>query len=363
MPELVFFRTLHHRRIRLGHAAGTLVGVDAGPGGGCLPLAIGAPVWRAGRARAWLFWRRRLGAGCRAGRPLHTGGSAGGADPAPVPENQGHSAPCIGHRAGGARRRHHRVRCRVVFRATRLGQVARGSSYHLDRGGEGLSQRADERVVPFGQRLGDPAQRQGDTGRSLGFCQAARLPRHADFEGAWRSWIFGSGAIPDPGTHRVALAGCMHDRHGAELAGAWRTDREIRHPRAEGALSAAPRQRVGGALLFAHRPDIRFGRRHHARRGIRHARQARGKGRGRHPRLVGEALHHAGSAGDAGRPRLPSHRSRKHPRPRRRHRHYGGAGAGQPSRRQHRPASSALGLGISRTARTGATTCSFRWTG
>ena len=39
----------------------------------------------------------------------------------------------------------------------------------------------------------------------------------------------------------------VHHRHGAELAGAGRADREVRHARAEGALPAAPRQGPRGA--------------------------------------------------------------------------------------------------------------------
>ena len=81
-----------------------------------------------------------------------------------------------------------------------------------------------------------------------------------------------AGAIADPGPDRLALAGRVHHRHGAELAGPGRADREVRHARAEGALPAAPRQGAGGALLLADRPDLGLGCRHHARRRLRHAR-------------------------------------------------------------------------------------------
>ena len=114
---------------------------------------------------------------------------------------------------------------------------------------------------------------------------------------------------------------CTH-RHGAELAGPGRADREIRHARAEGALPAAPRQGAGGAVLLADRADLGLGCGHHARRRLRHARPARGQGGGRHPRVVGQALHHAGAERDAGRPRLPPDGPREHPGPRRRHRHH-----------------------------------------
>ena len=70
--------------------------------------------------------------------------------------------------------------------------------------------------------------------------------------------------------------------------------------------------------------------------------------------VLGQALHHAGPEGDAGRPRLPPVRSREHPGPRRGHRHHRGADPGRPSRRQHRPPPSAFGRRVPERARTGA---------
>ena len=110
-------------------------------------------------------------------------------------------------------------------------------------------------------------------------------------------------------------------------------------------------------------PDLRLGRRHHARRRLRHQGPARGQGGDRHPRLLGEALHHAGAAGDAGRPRLPPDRPREPAGPRRGPRHHRGAGAGRSSRRRDRPPPPAVAAPPSRTARSGAATCSSRSTG
>ena len=87
----------------------------------------------------------------------------------------------------------------------------------------------------------------------------------------------------------------VHHRHGAELAGPGRADREVRHARAEALLPAAPRQGAGGAVLLADGADLGLGCRHHARRRLRHARPARGQGGGGHPPLLGQALHHAGA--------------------------------------------------------------------
>ena len=69
------------------------------------------------------------------------------------------------------------------------------------------------------------------------------------------------------------------------------------------------------------------------------------------------------SAGDAGRPRLPPHRSREPARPRRGHRHHGGAGPGQPSRRRASAGAICRRARHFPTVRSGATTCSFRWIG
>ena len=64
------------------------------------------------------------------------------ADRAALPQDQGHPAQGLGHRAGGAQRRHHRLRCRAVLRHARLGEAARRSADHADRGGEGVPRRA-----------------------------------------------------------------------------------------------------------------------------------------------------------------------------------------------------------------------------
>ena len=67
----------------------------------------------------------------------------------------------------------------------------------------------------------------------------------------------------------------VHHRHGAELARPRRTDREIRHRRAEAPLPAAAREGPRGALLLADRADVGLGRRDHARHRHCHARRPR----------------------------------------------------------------------------------------
>jgi hypothetical protein len=106
------------------------------------------------------------------------------------------------------------------------------------------------------------------------FCQEARLSRHAHLQGAWGPGLLAAGAIAGAGQDFLALARRVHPGHGAELAGARRADREIRHARAEGALPAAPGQGARGSLLFAHRSDVRLRCGHHARRRLSGARQA-----------------------------------------------------------------------------------------
>ena len=144
----------------------------------------------------------------------------------------------------------------------------------LTDGGEGVPRRADGRAVPHGRRLEDPPQPARDPRADLGLRQEARLPRHADLQGARRPGLLGAGAVAGAGQDRLALARRVHARDGAELAGPGRADREIRHARAEGALPAAPRQGPGGAVLLADRADLGLGCRHHARRRLRHARAA-----------------------------------------------------------------------------------------
>ena len=76
------------------------------------------------------------------------------------------------------------------------------------------------------------------------FVKRAGLPRHADLEGARRPRLLAAGAVADPRQDRLALARRRDHRHGAELARARRTDRELRHRRAEAPLPAAPRARA-----------------------------------------------------------------------------------------------------------------------
>ena len=55
------------------------------------------------------------------------------------------------------------------------------------------------------------------------FRQKARLPGNVDFKSAWRSRFFRPGTVDDSRQSRLALARCLHDRHGAELVGPRRT--------------------------------------------------------------------------------------------------------------------------------------------
>ena len=79
----------------------------------------------------------------------------------------------------------------------------------------------------------------------LGFRQEARLPRHADFEGARRPRLLAAGAVADPRQDRLALARRRDHRHGAELARPGRADREVRHRRSRSIITcrASPRAR------------------------------------------------------------------------------------------------------------------------
>ena len=79
--------------------------------------------------------------------------------------------------------------------------------HHADVGGEGLSRRSDRGPLPHDQRLAGAPRRQGNPRADLGLRQGARLPRHADLEGARRPRLLGPGAIADPRQDRLALAG------------------------------------------------------------------------------------------------------------------------------------------------------------
>ena len=253
MAELVFIALCIAGAFVLAMRRAPLWAWAAGPGGRDLRLAVGHAARRVRRAEfgplGLLAWVPVI---VLAGLSVPAD-PARRADPAALPQDQGHPAQGLRHRAGGAQRRHHRLRCRAVLRPARLGEAARRSAHHADRGGEGLPRRADQRAVPDGQRLGDPPQRQGDPRGGLELRQEARLPRHAHLQGARRPRLLAAGAVAGAGPHRLALARRVHHRHGAELAGAGRADREVRHARAEAPLPAAPRQGPGGALLRADR--------------------------------------------------------------------------------------------------------------
>ena len=288
------------RRVRACHAPGVDLGLDIGRGRRGADLAHRADLRQLARARIQPAGHPHLGAGGGAGGARHSATAARGSDCAAVPQDQGHPAAGLGHRAGSAERGHHRFRCGAVLRPAQLGEAARRPADHSDGGGKSIPRRPDHRAVPDGERLDDPPSGQGDPRGGLGLRKEARLPRHAYLQGAWRPGLLAAGAVAGAGQDRLALARRRHHRHGAELAGPRRADREVRHARAEALLPASFGQGHGGAVLLAHGADFRLGRRHHARRRLRHARAARGQGRRGHPRLLGQALHHAGPRGDAG---------------------------------------------------------------
>ena len=256
MAELVFICHLHRRCIRAGHAARAAVGLGGG-GRGCAAASgsTGICLRRLARARRRPARRARLAAGRRAGAALGPRLRRAALDRAALPQDQGHPAQGLGHRAGGARRRHHRLRCRAVLRHARLGEAARRPAHHADRRRRRRSSTGPtERAVPDGQRLGDPPQRSArspseiwDFVKKHGFLGMLISKEHGGlgFSPQAQSLILGKIASRSPDV--------VHHRHGAELAGPGRADREIRHARAEGALPAAPRQGPGGALLLADR--------------------------------------------------------------------------------------------------------------
>ena len=264
-----------------------------------------------------------------------------GADRAGVQVRQGHAAQGLRHRDAGARSRHRRLRRGAVLRHARLGQAALDRADRADPGRAGVPRRADARPLPHDRRLAGASCEPRGAAAHLGLPEEARLPRHADLQGAWRARLLGAGAVAHHRQGRLALARRRHHRHGAELARPGRADREVRHRAPEGILPAAARQGRGDPVLRADRPDLGLGRGDHARHRHRHARRPRR--RHRHPAVVGQALHHARPQGDAARPRLPAVRSGEHPRQGREPRHHGGADPDDAPGRAHRSAAPALG--------------------
>ena len=251
----------------------------------------------------------RLAARDRAGPAVDLDAPAELAHRARLPRDQEGAAARLRNRTAGARRRHDRLRRRDLLRQAGLGTAARRAADRVDAGRACLPRRADRRAVRHDQRLADPPRRSRDSRADLGLRQAPWLPRDADLEGARRPRLLAAGAVAHSRQDRVTLGGCLHHRHGAELARPRRTDREIRHRRAEAPLPAAPREGSRGAVLLADRADLGLGCRNHARHRLCDARRPRRQGRARRAAVVGQALHHARPQGDAGRPRVPPVRS------------------------------------------------------
>ena len=159
---------------------------------------------------------------------------------------------------------------------------------------QSVPRRPDRRAVPDDRRLGGAPRPARDPGavwdfvKKHGFLGMLISKEHGGlgFSAQAQSLVLGKIASRSPDV--------VHHRHGAELAGPRRADREIRHAGAEATLSAAPRQGPGGSVLRADGPDLGLRRRRHARRGHRRQRPARRAGGAGHPPVLGQALHHTG---------------------------------------------------------------------
>ena len=215
----------------------------------------------------------------------------------------------LAHRAGGARRRHRGLGRRTVFWPAELGQAAGDPQGDVDGRGTSVPRRAGQQGLRDDRRLGHSPQPRGSFPGGMGVSQIPGVPRHADRQGVWRPRVFGAGAEPDRQQDSQSLGGCRHHRHGAQLARAGRTAREVRYPRAKGEVSPPPCHRAGGSLLCAHRSLCRFGRRQHARCRDRHLRSLPGQEDPRGQGQLGQALHYSRADRDPGRARLPVARS------------------------------------------------------
>ena len=127
----------------------------------------------------------------------------------------------------------------------------------------------------------------------------------------------------------------------------------IRHQGAAGLLAAAARPRRGDSLLRSDQPGSRLRRRRddRFRRGL--PRHVRGPRDHRHQAQLAQALHHARADRDRAGTCFQASRSRSPDRQPRRHRHHARFGADESSRRQYRPASSAVHAGFPERAELG----------
>ncbi|NKB14996.1 hypothetical protein GO303_04368 [Ralstonia solanacearum] len=329
-----------HRRARARQHGSPGAGVAGGHG----RLARGRRVARPGGP----------GGDCRAGR------RAGAARPAAHAQA---AAPRAGHAAGTGdvprdpagdvanRARRHRSRhgvvgCRTVLRPPRLETAARGPGATADAGGASLPRRRDREAVRPRQRLGEHAGLAGPVARSVGLCQAGRLPRHDHPQGIRRQRVLGLCALAGGDEAGDALFGGGGVGDGAELAGPGRAAAALRHRRAEGLLPAAPGARRGDPLLRADQRLRRLGRRRHPRCGRGLPRPARGPRDARPARDLEQALYHARADRDGAGAGLPRGRSGRPAGRRQGARHHLRADPDAASGRQHRPPPLAAQRGV-----------------
>ena len=136
-------------------------------GAGPWRLAAATCVWQSGLSARRLRASSSSGrSGCSPGLPVIVLGGLSipplrraAAGRARLPQDQGHPAQGLRHRAGGARSRHRRLRRRAVLRHSPTGSKLRAvPPITLTRGGAGLPRRPDRRAVPHDRRLADPPQ-------------------------------------------------------------------------------------------------------------------------------------------------------------------------------------------------------------
>ena len=165
--------------------------------------------------------------------------------------------------ADGTRRdrsRHRLVGRRALLRPAGLAAPARDAVAGAHRRRAALPRPRRRGALRDGHRLGDHARLPRPAAARVAIHQGPRLPRHEHREGVRRPGLLGLRALAGDDQAVDALGHRVGDRDGAELAGAGRAPRALRHRRAEAPLPAAPRERPGDSLLRAHGSDRRLGR-------------------------------------------------------------------------------------------------------